>query len=229
MPRGPYRSAVSAISAKASASRSSKPAIPMLEASPASSSTAPLLLPFFCFPRFSRCADIRESSSDIRLFFIAACKLSRKTTIRSPKCPARNVTHARRGAETSSELMCERTGVSPSAGTIAPAIASSLDSRSSGKDGAEEGAEPDNTWRNILSKICSHSLSGHFCAVSFSFVTEPMRSKERSIVACAAPNHCAGTVSETKCSTRTHTACCERDHSEFQASPVNDLAHARSR
>mmetsp|Transcript_56373 Transcript_56373/g.121467 ORF Transcript_56373/g.121467 Transcript_56373/m.121467 type:complete len:240 (+) Transcript_56373:1906-2625(+) len=119
-------------------------------------------------------------------------------TMRRARCPARKTTHPSWGVGTE---------CTSGAGTTLSDIASSAASDSTTASSAAGGEVPSRCARRLCSmrlRICSQSLSGHRRAgVSFAVVEVIERSKDKSMAACAAPNHSAGTVPRAKFSITT--------------------------
>mmetsp|Transcript_35513 Transcript_35513/g.77739 ORF Transcript_35513/g.77739 Transcript_35513/m.77739 type:complete len:246 (+) Transcript_35513:1501-2238(+) len=150
-------------------------------------------LPSLFFSRCSRCSSSLASTSSCRCFFKADCRLSRSTSILKARWPATKMTPPTRSEETltsSDCTSCSAEWPSPSAVSAQAAIL--------------EPARPS----VILQRICSQSLSGQRCPALLADVAEVLSSKERSMTAWQAPNHCGVISPSTKASTTTWTACC---------------------
>mmetsp|Transcript_80553 Transcript_80553/g.232833 ORF Transcript_80553/g.232833 Transcript_80553/m.232833 type:complete len:537 (-) Transcript_80553:651-2261(-) len=222
----------SASSKNASFSRSSWPTPPMLVAWSTSSSSSlsslPPFFPFFGFLFFSRCSAMRASSSASLLRFKADCNVSRYTSILNAKCPAKNTAQPNCWPLTLN-------GSADPAGTMSPAPAASASPSASvaGASAADPSAAPTpgsspeaspsqigaaasdagavRTAQSIRFSTRSHNLSGHRCATVLALVAMEI-SKDKSIAACAAPNHWAGTSPRAKQLTTTKIACSVSAH-----------------
>mmetsp|Transcript_155090 Transcript_155090/g.497260 ORF Transcript_155090/g.497260 Transcript_155090/m.497260 type:complete len:356 (-) Transcript_155090:1923-2990(-) len=148
-------------------------------------------------------------------------------SIFNAKCPAMKTTQPIRAALTFSTVALPSNAEASPAPTAAPSVplsraSSAPDASQIGIASALGGALPDlsRTLQSIRPKICSHNLSGH-CWTPWLACGEKASSKDKSMAACAAPNHSAGTDSRAKHSTSTQTACWQRLHKCFQASSDN--------